>query len=144
MKTLTADANKTHRKILKKTKQKEAILRVLKNTTSHPTAAWIYDEVRKELPHISLGTVYRNLRLLRAQGEISELEIIGDCRRFDGDTSNHYHGRCDRCGQVVNIDESMSKRLDWGISRETDFTISEYRLEFHGLCRDCRKLETKE
>ena len=111
---------------------------------SHPNAAWIYDEVRRELPHISLGTVYRNLRLLRAQGEISELEIIGDCRRFDGDTSNHYHGRCDRCGQVVNIDESMSKRLDWGISRETDFTISEYRLEFHGLCRDCRKLETKE
>ncbi|MBI2288549.1 MAG: transcriptional repressor, partial [Chloroflexi bacterium] len=86
--------------MLKRSRQKEAILKVLSSTTSHPTASWIYDEVRKEMPGISLGTVYRNLRLLQARGEILRLDIAGDCRRFDANTNDHYHGRCDCCGQV--------------------------------------------
>ena len=149
MKALTSDANRIHRyndeslpkkcQLLKRSRQKVAILRVLRNTKSHPTATWIYDEVRKEIPSISLATVYRNLRLLQTRGEISGLDIAGDCKRFESNTHHHYHGKCDRCGQIFDIDESAGKRLELEIMQKTDFTISEYRLEFRGLCRNCRE-----
>ena len=147
MKALT-DANRIRRyndggrsqrpQIPKRTRQKEAIRKVLSNTKSHPTAIWIYDEVRKEIPNISLGTIYRNLRLPEERGEISKLDIVGDCGRFEANTNNRYHGRCDRCGLLFDIDKSTGKRLDWEIMQKTDFTISEYRLEFRGLCRNCQ------
>ena len=72
------------------TKQKEAILRVLGGTNTHPTAEWIYEEVKKEIPNISLGTVYRNLRLLGESGEILQLDLCGSLSRFDCRTANHY------------------------------------------------------
>ena len=59
----------------RKSKQKQAVLRVLNRTTSHPTAKWIYEEVRQEIPDISLGTVYRNLKLLKCEGKILELDF---------------------------------------------------------------------
>ena len=69
--------------IVKRSRQKELILRVLQRNPSHPPAVWIYDEVRKEMPHVSLATVYRNLRLFREQGEISELKLDGSLSRFE-------------------------------------------------------------
>ncbi|NWF78149.1 MAG: transcriptional repressor, partial [Chloroflexi bacterium] len=75
----------------RKTKQREAILRVLRNTTCHPTADWIYEEGRKDIPNISLGTVYRNLKLLREAGKILEIDLGGNFSRFDGNQDNHYH-----------------------------------------------------
>ncbi len=75
----------------KKSKQKETILNFLKGTSSHPTASCIYEEVRKEVPNISLGTVYRNLGLLKQEDKILELDLAGSLSRFDGDTRSHYH-----------------------------------------------------
>ncbi len=67
----------------RETKQRAAILRVLRNTRSHPTAAQIYDQVRKEIPNISKGTVYRNLQVLREDGAISELNLNGILSRYE-------------------------------------------------------------
>ena len=106
---------------------------------SHPTVAWIYDEVRKEIPNISLGTVYRNLRLLRERGEILELELNGTSSRFDGKTNEHYHFRCEKCGRVFDVDEPVDKKLDGRVARKTGFKISHYYLEFLGLCRESQE-----
>jgi len=125
--------------MIKRTRQKEAILSVLRNTTSHPTADWVYTEVRKEIPNISLGTVYRNLRLLRQSGEISEIDLGSTFSRFDGRPENHYHFRCERCGRVFDVDEPVNTELDKKVARETGFKISYHRLEFRGLCRECQK-----
>lgn len=127
--------------MIKRTRQKEAILRVLRSTNSHPTAEWIFSEVRKEIPHISLGTVYRNLRQLREKGEILELEVNGAPGRFDANTEEHYHFRCVRCGCVCDVDEPVSKGLGKRVARKTGFKISDYRLEFRGLCKECQKSE---
>ena len=123
----------------KRTKQKEAILRVLRSTTSHPTADWVYGEVRKEIPNISLGTVYRNLKLLRESGEISEIDFSGTFSRFDGNPFNHYHFRCEKCGRVFDVDEPVNRGLDERIAQKTGFKISYHRLEFRGLCKECQK-----
>ncbi len=124
---------------MKRTKQKEAILRVLRSTTSHPTADWVYDEVRKEIPNISLGTVYRNLKLLRQSGEILGIDFSSTFSRFDGSPDNHYHFRCEKCGRVFDVDEPVNKELDGRIAQKTGFKISHHRLEFRGLCKECQK-----
>jgi len=119
-------------------KQKETILRILRGTTSHPTADWIYEEVRKEIPGISLGTVYRNLKMLQQEGRVSELDLAGTVRRFNGHVQNHYHLMCERCGCVVDVGEPVNKGLDKRVARKTGFKVSRHILEFRGVCKDCQ------
>ncbi len=125
--------------MLRKSKQREAIIRVVRSTNSHPTADWIYEEVRKEIPDISLGTVYRNLKLLRESGEILEIDLASTLSRFNGKPDNHYHFRCERCGRVFDVDEPVDEEINDKVARKTGFRISHHRLEFRGLCKECQK-----
>lgn len=124
---------------IRKTRQREAILRVLKRTATHPTADWLYNEVRKEIPNISKGTVYRNLNFLHQTGEISELNPDGRVTRYDGRQDNHRHFSCEKCGRVFDVDEPVSPELDQQVAQETGFQVNRHVLEFFGLCRDCQK-----
>lgn len=123
----------------RETKQKEAILRVLRNTREHPTADLLYEKVRKELPHLSKGTVYRNLRLLEENGEISALNLNGTVSRYEIKQDNHYHFRCDSCGKVVDVDEPVDNELDMRVTRRTGFIVLCHQTEFRGLCKDCQR-----
>ena len=122
----------------KNTRQKEAILKVLRGTRSHPTADWIYHEVRKEMPNISLGTVYRNLKLLSAQHEILEVELSGTLSRYDACTDAHYHFRCEQCGSVFDVEGLVDRKLNRKVAQKTGFLVSHHCLEFHGLCTACQ------
>ena len=121
------------------TKQRQAILDLLRGTTSHPTADWVYDEVRKVIPNISKGTVYRNLKILRDTGMISELDLNGTVSRFEARQDNHYHFRCEKCGRVFDLNEPVDTELDRRVAKNTGFKISHHQLEFRGLCKDCQK-----
>ena len=118
------------------TRQRAIILDELRKVVTHPTAEEIYLMVRRRLPRISLGTVYRNLDLLTEMGEICKIEFAGASRRFDGNTRPHQHVRCQTCGRVadVAISAPMPDTL-----RPTlpGFTITAARLEFDGLCDAC-------
>ena len=120
------------------TKQRKAILKVLKNTDIHPTADWIYEQVKEEIPNISLGTVYRNLNVLEEMGEIMVLDYGSTYSRFDGNPHNHYHFKCNNCSQVFDLDEEVFKDLNHKINSETPFKVEEHRLEFYGLCPECQ------
>lgn len=122
----------------RKTRQRETILRILKGTTTHPTADWIYDQARKKIPNISKGTVYRNLGLLKETGDILELDFTGMLSRFDGNTQDHYHFRCERCACIYDLDEPVDKELDSRVAQRTGFKVSYHQLEFRGLCKDCQ------
>ena len=124
----------------RKSKQKEAILRVVKGATSHPTANWIYDQVRREIPNISLGTVYRNLKLLKQEGEILEIELAGSLSRFDGNTQYHHHFVCEQCGHVLDVisGEQIERVMLDSITQMTGFKITHHRCELRGLCKDCQ------
>ena len=98
----------------------------------------IYNEVRKEMPNISLGTVYRNLRLLCQSGEIAELDLCGNLSRFDARQDDHYHFRCEKCGSVFDVDEPVDREIDGRIARKTGFSVTHHKLEFRGLCRECQ------
>ena len=125
--------------IRRHTLQREAILDILRQTDSHPTADMIYEEAKKVIPHISKGTVYRNLNILREMGEISELNLNGMVSRFEGNPDNHYHFRCEKCGRVFDLEEPVNGELDKQVTEKTGFKVSYHQLEFRGLCKDCQK-----
>lgn len=129
--------------IRRETRQREAILNILRSTDSHPAADWIYDEVRKMISNISKGTVYRNLKILRDMGEISELNLSGKVSRYEGRQENHYHFRCEKCGRVFDLDEPVNNELDEKVARKTGFKVSYHQLEFRGLCKNCQQNKDK-
>lgn len=124
----------------RKSKQKACILGVVKGDNSHPTAEWIYEQVKREIPNISLGTVYRNLKLLMKEGEIAEVGFAGIMRRFDGNTQNHYHFRCEHCGRIADIDEPVNIESDHKIAQKTGLQVDYHVTEFRGLCKTCQSL----
>ncbi|OFZ54045.1 MAG: hypothetical protein A2328_02895, partial [Bdellovibrionales bacterium RIFOXYB2_FULL_36_6] len=85
------------------TKQRQIILNILRSLHSHPTADDLYMLARKEMPNISLGTVYRNLNLLAEKGDIIAIQHAGQRKRFDGNHNPHYHFKCLSCGGVYDL-----------------------------------------
>lgn len=123
------------------TKQRRLILQALRENNIHPTADMVYEMVRKKMPRISLGTVYRNLEILTALGEIQTLELSGSQKRYDGIPQKHYHIRCLHCGRVDDAPVAPLNRLEDDLYESTVYTIMGHRLEFIGLCPDCSKNE---
>lgn len=123
---------------LRVTEQRRIILEELKKVKSHPTANEIYDMVRKRLPKISLGTVYRNLEILSEAGLIQKLELAGTQKRFDGIVENHCHVRCLGCGRVEDISVDPIPAIDAALKGQSGYKILWHRLEFIGLCPRCQ------
>ncbi len=115
-------------------KQREAIIKLLSSTTSHPDAEWLYVRLREEYPNISLGTVYRNLRQLSQSGEILEIHSKG-ISHFDATTDEHYHMYCNKCGGIFDIDR---EKVNVRVSESEDYSVSGFSLLLKGLCSDCK------
>ena len=120
------------------TPQRQVILEEVRKTCSHPTADEVYQLVRKRMPRISLGTVYRNLELLSESGLIQKLEWAGTQKRFDGALESHYHVRCLTCGRVQDIAGEGPSVLNDFLGSIDHFEIMGYRLELIGRCSECR------
>ncbi len=121
------------------TPQRRVILEELRKVKTHPGADEIYAMVRRRLPRISLGTVYRNLEILAENGQIQKLELGSNLKRFDGVVENHYHIRCIRCDRVVDAPVEFDSALDRKLKNTSDFDIVGHRLEFIGICPACRR-----
>ncbi len=120
------------------TKQKKVILDILRNTKCHPSADWVYEQAKKIVPDISLGTVYRNLNVLKETGEILELNYGSTYSRYDGIGENHYHFCCEKCQQLFDITMPVDLGLDKMVQDTTGFEVKYHRTEFYGLCKDCQ------
>ncbi len=123
------------------TKQRRIILSVLRDMKTHPTAEDIYTLVRKQLPNVSLGTVYRNLDFLLAQGDVIQINSTAALRRFDGDISDHWHMHCMSCGAIVDVkmDAIPSDFVQMDkIKDNSGFSIKKCRIEFDGYCEACK------
>jgi len=119
------------------TKQRLEVLKVLQSTKSHPNANWIYEKVSKEIPHISLGTIYRTLGILKETGLLRELDHGSSPSHYDANTENHPHIVCTNCGRIDDLLLPLPHKLEEQASKVTDFLITDHRLEFYGLCPHC-------
>ena len=123
----------------KRSRQREKIYQVLRRTTSHPTAEWVYEQVRAHIPHVSLGTVYRNLHILTAQGKIRELDFGEGHHRYDATVDRHYHFVCERCGTVDDLPIAPMDDLHGRVHDVVVGSIKSHRLDFFGICTNCLK-----
>ena len=123
--------------MIRLTTQRQIILEELSKVKTHPTAGEVYDMVRKRLPRIGLGTVYRNLELMAKNGMIMKLEVGGTQKRFDATTDAHYHIRCSCCGRVDDIDVPVIDSLVEAAAENSPYQILGHHIEFTGICPKC-------
>ena len=125
------------------TEQRAAVFRYLANTDVHPTADEVFLAVRKELPAISLATVYKSLETLVGCGLAVKLSYADHSARYDGRTDPHHHARCVACECVLDLPGEISRQeIDTLRGTARGFTVTGYRLELSGYCPAC--LPTKE
>jgi len=130
--------------MLKYSRQREMVLKAVSSENIHPTADIIYEKVKRSLPNISLGTVYRNLNLLAEQGMIRKIAMPGGCDRFDQVTEPHYHMICEGCGQVLDIKLDALEHLEKIIAEETGFQVIGADLLIRGYCGACSQRKEKQ
>lgn len=123
-------------KSVRKSKQRDAILNNLKNRYDHPTAAELFDSVKKDFPALSLGTLYRNLKFLCDSGSIISFSI-GDEEHYDANTKQHYHLKCSCCNRFYDLPVSPFDELEHFSLPDYKGKINNYSLIFYGICDVC-------
>jgi Fur family peroxide stress response transcriptional regulator len=122
---------------IRATPQRIALLHLLENDKTHPSAEEVYDRVKKSYPFISRATVYNNLEIFARKGIIKEITIDDKRRRFDPDIEPHHHFFCEKCEKVYDI---PFEEIPLEIPEETkEFLVISYSLELCGVCSKCKK-----
>jgi len=114
------------------------MLEILRETEKHPTADWLYQELKKEFNDLSMGTVYRNLNILIEQGKVKKIESGSTFDRFEANITPHYHFMCEKCGAVIDLDVPVDNDLHEKIYRETGYKPIRHETDFFGICPKCR------
>jgi Fur family peroxide stress response transcriptional regulator len=125
------------RKGLRLTDQRRAILEALLQAEHHPTAEWIYGQVKNDLPGLSLGSVYRNLRVLVDQGLVKENKYQDGVTRYCTNLEPHHHLFCTECGRVEDVEVDIDGNLRNTLEQEHNFVIRSMYIEFRGVCSEC-------
>ena len=124
----------------KQFRKRNAILACVRCTDIHPSADWVYSQLKPEYPDISLGTVYRNLTLFKQQGLISSLGTVGGIERFDGNTAPHVHFICTVCDSVTDLPQmAVPESLSSEAAHQTGAKIAACHLSFTGVCDRCNR-----
>lgn len=117
-------------------RKRDAILAYLRNTDEHPSAEMVLSHVRKEIPDLSLGTVYRNLALFKQQGLVMSLGSVDGVERFDGNVNPHVHFVCRHCGAVRDL-YSITLPEEILAQAKTCGKVEQWQLTFTGNCCAC-------
>ena len=124
-------------KHLRHSRQRERIYEYLIATEEHPTAERIHSDLRRESPELSLGTVYRNLKLLEEPGRIRKVMTYDGNERYDAICHDHAHFICQRCGSIRDISEVDSDQIRKELALEDGYRISNLDMILKGTCPAC-------
>jgi Fur family transcriptional regulator, peroxide stress response regulator len=121
----------------KLTRQREAVLGVIREREDHPTANDIFEAARQRLPGISYATVYNSLRFLKEAGLVHEIKFGDSASRYDRETERHDHALCSQCGKLVDFDLPQAAELMKAAARRSKFKPESVHLTLKGVCPDC-------
>ncbi len=127
--------------VRRQSQMRQAIYEAVLNHPVHPTAEYVYEQLKPQHPSLSLGTVYRNLGILAEQGLIRKIESQSGADRFDGNVEPHFHVRCRECGRLEDVFLSYDGQMDAQVQATTGYRIEEHFVTFSGLCPQCGKKE---
>ena len=117
--------------------KRNAIYNVLLNTDTHPSARWVYEQLKPDFPDLSLGTVYRNISLFKNEGTIISVCNINGEERVDANTSPHPHFVCNCCGKVIDIKDNSSLTAESSSLINQGFAIESRLVIYYGKCPEC-------
>ena len=121
-----------------RSRKRDAIIEKIRSTDTHPSAEWIYHELKPEITDLSMGTVYRNLALFKEDELIKSVGTVAGQERFDGNIHPHSHFVCKGCDSITDIElpveESM---LVTQLEESKPFTVERLDLTFYGNCNSC-------
>ena len=123
---------------MRNTNQRNTVLKVVEASCDHPSAETIYFRCREIMPEISLGTVYRNLKVLVELGKIREVSILNAGDRYDKTIGLHAHFRCKHCGQVLDVPAKDLDMLEKRVEDTTGYKIEGTEILFVGICDRCK------
>ena len=126
---------------LKVTPQRQSIFRALASSTVHPTAESVYATVSRQLPTISLRTVYQTLNDLAAMGELHALDLGTGSTRFDPNLDPHHHLVCDVCGRVEDLHRDFPGVVAPSSGEAAGFEVTSTEIVFRGRCAGCAAAE---
>lgn len=118
----------------KRSRKRDAIYECVRATKSHPTAEWVYGQLKPTIPDLSLGTVYRNLAMFRQEGKIVSVGTVDGMERFDANTVPHAHFVCTHCNAVIDVDVPLPEEL---IAAVGCGSVRHCELTFFGVCKSC-------
>lgn len=122
------------------TPQRLAILKIVAESTEHPSAETIFEQVKGQFSTTSMATVYKTLAVLKEMGEVLELEFSNDYNRYDGNQPHpHPHLVCIGCRKIVDPDQRSLVEVTEKLALDTGYEILGARLDFYGVCPDCLK-----
>lgn len=125
---------------MRNTKQRDLVLRIVEESSDHPTAEMVYERARKEMETLSLGTVYRNLALLVSQGKIRHVSIPSGSDRYDKTVCTHAHLHCKLCNKVLDVGEGIGEEIARTVEDANGCDIETTDIIFVGICQECKKL----
>jgi Fe2+ or Zn2+ uptake regulation protein len=121
------------------TKQRQAVLQVIRESDVHLTANEVFEDARRLLPGISFATVYNSLRFLKQEGLIGEVRFGNDATRYDRKLTRHDHALCNQCGKLVDLELAIPVELLEVASDLSKFKAESIELTLRGLCPDCSR-----
>ena len=119
------------------TKQRAAILQVIREADEHLTANGVFENAKRILPGISFATVYNSLRYLKEAGHIGEISFGNGASRFDSMTSRHDHAICTKCGKLVDMEIELPAEVVNFAAQFSKFKLESIELTLRGLCPEC-------
>ena len=121
------------------TRQREVVLRVIRDEKEHLTANEVFDKAKQLLPSISFATVYNSLRYLKEAEHIAEIRFGNGASRFDSMTSRHDHAICTKCGKLVDMEIELPPEIISFAAEFSQFQPESLELTLRGICPDCNK-----
>jgi Fe2+ or Zn2+ uptake regulation protein len=104
----------------------------------HPTAAEVFDVVRKQFPTMGLATVYATLNTMSRRGLLQPM-AFADAVRFDANVTPHANLICVSCGSITDFEgcDDVLRQLRERTAALAGFSFDGERLDLHGLCAAC-------
>ena len=115
------------------TPQREHVYSVLLRKRDHPTAEEVFMRAKREIPEISMATVYNCLDALVKCGLVRQLTLERGAARFCPNMEEHCHFYCDSCESVFDIDLPAKA----GVPLPRGFRAERLDMTVHGRCPSC-------
>lgn len=124
----------------KLTPQRLMVLKCVEEADSHISAEEIHAQVSLRYPQMNFSTVYRTLELVKKLGLVTEIDLGDGRARYQcmGKGRYHHHLVCEKCGEIIDMEESILSPLWATLQQKYDFKVNMKHLAFFGLCPKCQ------